>query len=184
MYIHFCIYVFTHMSICFIYIHISILHIYTYLYMYMYIHILMHIHSHFRTCIHIRVCIYMYTYSYTLFSPVPPQHLHEQWRCQFSRQIWAAWREYQDLRAVLHKPTELWLVLWRFWLSCRQGRIRPPTFATTYELVMSRIEICQGTHMAESCHTHEWVVAHVSTSHVTHTKDVTRTKKCYQKGIM
>jgi len=38
----------------------------------------------------------------------------------------------------------------------------------TYEWVMAHIWMSHGTHMNESLHTHEWVMAHIWMSHVTH----------------
>ena len=41
----------------------------------------------------------------------------------------------------------------------------------TYEWVMSHIQTSHVTHMNESCHTYEWVMSHIWMSHVTHMKE-------------
>jgi len=38
----------------------------------------------------------------------------------------------------------------------------------TYEWVMAHIWMSHGTHMNESCHTYEWVMSHIWMRHVTH----------------
>ena len=45
----------------------------------------------------------------------------------------------------------------------------------TYEWVMAHIWMSHATHTNESCHTYEWVMSHIRMSHVIHTNESWRT---------
>jgi len=50
----------------------------------------------------------------------------------------------------------------------------------TYQWVMSHISMSHVTRMNESCHTYEWVMSHIRMSHVTHTNESCHT---YEWGM-